>query len=325
MKGKHHILIETESLRYEFDVRRNITVLQGESATGKTTLIDILAEYSKKGRGGGIRVQSDVPCFVFNGSADRWMYELGGMSGGVIFIDEDYRFIQSNEFAEYLAHSDNYYVLVTRKPLYNLPYSINEIYGIRTSGKYHFPEKIYHEFYPIYGDNYGNISDEKRILLLIEDKEAGYDFFKDMVGDGRCMSAEGNAGIYPRIIEIGSSEDILLIADGAAFGSYVDKVVHLRQLRGHIAIYFPESFEWMVLKSGIIKGRDILNMLESPEEYIDSKEYMSWERFFTALLIELTKDDPIKRYSKSGITDFYRGQNAEKILGVMPEEIRRLI
>ena len=34
-----------------------------------------------------------------------------------------------------------------------LPYSIKEIYGIRTSGRYHFPEQIYHEFYQIYEDN----------------------------------------------------------------------------------------------------------------------------------------------------------------------------
>lgn len=47
----------------------------------------------------------------------------------------------------------NYYVLITREDLPELPYSIKEIYGIRTSGKYHFPEQIYHEFYQIYEDN----------------------------------------------------------------------------------------------------------------------------------------------------------------------------
>lgn len=40
MKGKHRVIVETESIKYEFDVRRNITVIQGDSATGKTTLID---------------------------------------------------------------------------------------------------------------------------------------------------------------------------------------------------------------------------------------------------------------------------------------------
>ena len=37
MKGKHHIIIESARLKYEFDIRRNITIIQGDSATGKTT------------------------------------------------------------------------------------------------------------------------------------------------------------------------------------------------------------------------------------------------------------------------------------------------
>lgn len=38
----------------------------------------------------------------------------------------------------------------------------------------------------------------------------------------------------------------------------------------------PESFEWLVLSSGLIEGKDIENMLEEPEKYIDSKEYFIW-------------------------------------------------
>lgn len=68
-------------------------------------------------------------------------------------MDKDYKFIHTKEFAEYIQGTDNYYVMITRKPLYYLPYSVKEIYGIRTSGKFHFPEQVYHEFYPIYKDD----------------------------------------------------------------------------------------------------------------------------------------------------------------------------
>lgn len=152
MKGRHHIVIESSNLKYEFDIKRNFTVIQGDSATGKTTLVDILSEYSRRKGTGGITMQSDVPCVVFTASEDNWKYELQGMAGKIIFFDEDYRFIYTPEFAEYACSADNYFVFITRKPLKNLPYSINEIYGIRTSGKYHFPNQMYHEFYPIYAD-----------------------------------------------------------------------------------------------------------------------------------------------------------------------------
>ena len=158
MKNKHHIVVETERLKYEFDVKRNITVIQGDSATGKTTLVELLGTYSRYGKESGIMLQSDVPCRVFGGDAVLWKAILEAYSDSIVFIDEDYPFIYSKEFAEVIRESSNYYVLITRQPLYNLPYSVQEIYGIRITGKYHYPEKIYHEFYRIYDKSMNNVS-----------------------------------------------------------------------------------------------------------------------------------------------------------------------
>lgn len=44
-----------------------------------------------------------------------------------------------------------HYVIVSREGLSALPYSVEEIYGIRTSGKYGTLKQSYHEFYRIYG------------------------------------------------------------------------------------------------------------------------------------------------------------------------------
>ena len=130
--------------------KRNITVIQGDSAIGKTTLIDYFSLFTLRGEKSGVRVESDVKCVVFSGSSDLWKNVLDGINSSIVFIDEDYDFIFTKQFAEYIKDSSNYYVLITWRPLYYLPYSINEIYGIRTSRKYHFPEKVYQELYPIY-------------------------------------------------------------------------------------------------------------------------------------------------------------------------------
>ena len=50
-----------------------------------------------------------------------------------------------------MQKTDNYYVIVSRESLPTLPYSVEEIYGIRTSGKYGTFKQIYHEFYRLYG------------------------------------------------------------------------------------------------------------------------------------------------------------------------------
>jgi hypothetical protein len=324
MVGKHHIIIETSKLKYSFHIRRNITIIQGESATGKTTLIELLADYKRRGPGQGINVSSDIPVYVYTGEDKNWKYELDNVKRSLVFVDEDYSFIYTKEFAVYLAASDNYYVFITRKPLYALPYSTQEIYGIRTSGKFHFPEQVYHEFYPIYPVRQA-VTDNKKLMILVEDKEAGYQFYKNVAGEERCISAEGNSKIYSKMIETDSSDGVLIIADGAALGPFVDKLVKYATIKQNVALFFPESFEWMILKSGILHNALIDEILAKPEDYIDNTRYISWERFFTALLQDITSADPIKQYSKSSLPSFYTGENAKSILHVMPEEIRRLI
>ena len=76
-------------------------------------------------------------------------------SGTIFFIDEENAFIHTEEFAASVKNSDNYYVLVTRENLYNLPYSVEEIYGIHCSGKYHDTRRMYQQMYQIYS-NYQN-------------------------------------------------------------------------------------------------------------------------------------------------------------------------
>ena len=45
MKGKHKIVVKNNRLHYEFEIKRNITIIKGDSATGKTTLIKIIRQF----------------------------------------------------------------------------------------------------------------------------------------------------------------------------------------------------------------------------------------------------------------------------------------
>ncbi|SDB28742.1 hypothetical protein SAMN02910298_01394 [Pseudobutyrivibrio sp. YE44] len=191
MKGKHRIIIETEKLKYEFTIKRNITIIQGDSATGKTTLIDLLRLYSQFKDDSGIMLQSDVPCVVYSGDSQSWNIILETYKNSIVFFDEDYSFIYTKEFADKIQNTSNYYVLITRQPLYNIPYSIQEIYGIRTTGKYHYPDKIYHEFYNIYMEK--QIEPEKDVIVMVEDSKSGYQFYSSVFGNNRCISVDGNS------------------------------------------------------------------------------------------------------------------------------------
>lgn len=60
-----------------------------------------------------------------------WKERLATLQQCIIFIDEGAPFLRSKEFTRMVKGSDNYFVLVTRDSLEHLPYSIEEIYGMR--------------------------------------------------------------------------------------------------------------------------------------------------------------------------------------------------
>ena len=55
--------------------------------------------------------------------------------------------------------------------------------------------------------------------------------------------------------------------------------MHFMKTHERIALYLPESFEWLILKSGIIEDGEIREILAAPGNYVDCREYFSWERF----------------------------------------------
>ena len=321
MRGIHHVTIETKKIKYEFSIRRNITVIEGDSATGKTTLASLIAENARYGETTGVSFQSDVLCITFDGS-DMWEERIRSYDNSIIIIDEGNDFIFTKDFARTIQETTNYYVLITRKPLVYLPYSISEIYGIRISGKYHYPEKIYNEFYPLYERENKCMSGEQKKILITEDSGTGYQFFENTLDGIKCLSAEGNARVYRKVLEYSSEGDVTIIADGAAFGAFIGDIVTYAKYAG-LSMYFPESFEWMILKSGVVNISNLKDILQNPEKYIDSKDYFSWERYFTHLLKKVTESDKIKAYNKDQLKKYYlEGKNRDMILDVIPKEIR---
>lgn len=288
MKGKHKVSVSTKRLKYEFELRRNLTIIQGDSATGKTTLIDMIRDFVNNPSGTSVDLVCEKKCYVVDGSL--WKEQLLGISDCIVFIDEGNEFIKTVDFADTIQKTDNYYVIVTRESLPSLPYSVEEIYGIRTSGRYGTLKQSYHEFYRIYGlDTYEHeVTPE---IIVTEDSNSGYQFFEQVCRDNElvCESMNGKSNVF-HYLNKHKDKKILVIADGAAFGSEIDKVLQVIHGRKNIALYLPESFEWMILDAGVLKSKDIKDILDEPSEYVESRLYFSWERFFTAILVDKTKD-----------------------------------
>ena len=54
MKGAHRVIVETKKIKYDFVVKRNITILTGDSGSGKTVLIDYIRDYRRYGADSGL-------------------------------------------------------------------------------------------------------------------------------------------------------------------------------------------------------------------------------------------------------------------------------
>ena len=110
-----------------------------------------------------------------------------------------------------------------------------------------------------------------------------------------------------------------MIADGAAFGSQMERIMDLVAIQPNFHVYMPESFEWLILQSGLLEDEEINDILELPEKYVDSLHYFSWERFFTALLTQRTSNSYLS-YTKSKLNPVYlQEQEKDAILSVIPK------
>jgi len=151
MVGKYNIEVYNNRVHYQLTIKRNITIIQGDSGTGKTTLLGMIAAYERLGASSGVILHCDCPCVVL-GFAD-WENYIRNVHGKIIFVEENMPFIKTKEFANALDHSDNYFVLIYRDSLPQLAYSIEEIYGFRENRdtqKYFKAKRVYNEMYQIH-------------------------------------------------------------------------------------------------------------------------------------------------------------------------------
>lgn len=306
MKGKYKIEVQNKRIRYEFFICRNLTIIKGDSATGKTTLVDMIREFYENGVSSGVKLRSEKECVVLEGK--NWKHDLEMIRDSIVFIDEGNEFVFSDQFASTIRGTDNYYVIVTREGIPSLPYSVEEIYGIRNSGKYGTLKQTYNEFYHLYGKRQ-KIEDVEPEIVITEDSNSGFQFFEGLSEKGAfsCQSAGGKSNIFSELVKYLKEEpqkDVIVFADGAAFGPEMERITMLAEKNKHVILYLPESFEWLILKAGMIGGKTIQDILEHPEQYIQSEIFFSWERYFTSVLVEKTKETYF-RYAKKQLNPIY--------------------
>lgn len=328
MIGKYHLRIENKKVRYDLDIKRKYTIIRGNSAIGKTYLRDILLSKETK-------VFCKLRVTVLPKQKNDYLDILSISDNRLIVIDEDVEGIDSEEFANLLKSSNNYFIIFSRIKLTFLPISLEEIYEFTSVTKYNNINTPYTltSIKNTYRDK-----DTSRVvpdLVITEDEKSGFQFF-DNVLNIDCVSAKGNSKVKAKLLDMIDNYNykcIFIIVDGAAFGVYIEELLdiieHSRDTQ--VFILAPESFEYLLLKAGAVAYDT--KLLDETYNYCDKEHFLkecpnfdlgknkleSWEQFYTAYLQYLSRGDKDTEYAKKRLKPYYlRYKNA--VLALLPDK-----
>ena len=324
MQGDKKVVAKNKNNHYEFTLHRNLTILRGNSGSGKTKLFELIADYNRFGKSSDAKVSSDCPVIAYDGR--NWERDISEIENSIVIVDEENsKFVNSVDFARTIKGSSNYYLLITRNYLPQLPYSVEEIYELSGRGKNKRFVKAYTSADYMYSERGSNINSVAPDMIITEDTKAGYQYWKNISEQKgvECITAESKTTIA-KLVSEHKDKKVLVMADGAAFGPEMERLI-LKQKSSNrsMAICLPESFEWLLLASEILQYADLnktidFENIKSLDIEIESSKYFSWEPYFTELLEEATKNSRYCKYSKAKLEEFYmRESNVAKVLELL--------
>lgn len=313
MKGKHIVSITSRRAEYRLELERKITVIKGKSGTGKSSVIRLVSDYLELGKDSGIKVtvSSSTRLLVLTNSSD-WDTVMPSLRNTIIFFDEDVRYIYTEAFQKALWTADCYAVIISRSGQFTgLPFAVSSIYELVTerNGK-----NTITSMYHLYEEKHKRNDFD---LVVTEDSNSGYEMAKYAFDSEkmRVISAGGNASVYRTLMKNGGENDQICVdVDGAAFGPYIEPVLKFAELQGTISVSAPESFEFILLHLDSVMKHLSLDHgeLSRTYDFCDSKDFITWERYYENLLNEITTEHLGFSYGKSKLNPYFlNGRCAE--------------
>lgn len=320
MKGIKIIELSYRDIHYSITLNRNISIIRGDSGTGKTTFHSCVEMFNKRGASSGVRLGSTAPCHALSGNWEADLILIQSFEDHILITDEENGYTHTEKFASIIKNSSNYFVLITREDMPNIPYSINAIYDLSTLqvGKQYYVTN--HERYISTGFGTSIVD-----CILTEDGKSGRQFMRK-TANIQVLDTEknGNSNLSDNCNDaFTSNKTPLVFADGAALGAFAEDLYKYAR-NNAIYLWAPESFEYLLLLSKIVWRRDVNAILRNTVDQISSELFISWERFFTWLVTDIMKDYTGHEYSKAVLKPwYYSEENKRKFLSIVPDDIKK--
>lgn len=274
------------------ELDRQFTIVRGNSSTGKSTFINMVKENvlsAERGMPSVSKLETNFKSIHIMESLEQLNFLINSYKGSLILIDEENdNVISSTSFANLVKHSDNYYVIVTRRDLPTIPYSVKSIYFMESKRKIDWRRNFTET---TIANKFVETVDKCKSLdvLISEDRGSGFTFYSNNL---RCRveSSDGSSNVLSKLIELVKDyNNIGIVVDSAAFGPYIEHLVDYfnckDNLEKNLYLFLPESFEYLILQSNLFKNKNnIKALLKDPSLYCETTNYFSYERLFTKVV-----------------------------------------
>lgn len=312
MNGTYEIIISNKRLEYRLVLDHKITIIKGQSGSGKTSLINLIARNQGQEDKSALRIYNPraVGLAVFTGATD-WDLELSRLNNTVVLIDESVDYVYSKGFQMAVADADCYFVICSRSGQFNnMPYSISSIYELKSAKN--GERSTLTQMYRLYEVVASEIDAD---VVICEDTNSGHEFYSVML-ESDVISACGNGNVV-NTIRNNLADNMTVIVDGAAYGGFVEQTLRLLHTIKNGKLLAPESFEFLLLSTEMFR-KFAEEQISNTSEFCDCKKYITWERYYTDLLKELTQEKYSFAYSKSKL-------NRQLMNDSIIEEVREIL
>lgn len=292
MKGSYNIVVTSSSIEYNINIKHSISVIRGMSGIGKTYLYKLLVAMKRGSKTVRCNLADKIELLEYN---TDWGSLIPNSHDKIFIADENTMYIFSSEFASVAQMSDNYFVFITRNSLKCFTYASDAVYTFEAIKGEHYINKTVNMYNDVILNAY------KPDVVLCEDVGSGFSMFNEIFNIP-VVSAGGKDNIVSFIKSNESYANIYIIADGAGFGSCVNGVLRIKdEGYANFKLFLPPSFEYMLLLYQRFKSL-VEDKLVHTENYCDTKEFKSWERFYTFLMESVAKRYNFI-YTKSYLSD----------------------
>lgn len=240
--------IKIKSKKYNLDIKldHKISVVRGNSATGKTTLIKVLDEYRtviSPELDDGFRLVVVTPGGEHAFTEKRAVY----------VIDENVE-IDRELAGRIKVSTGSYFLIFRRSDLSVINFSIYALYNL-------IMENNVHKLQPaVYGNTNKIKYDVKPDIVLVEDSGKGFTWFKKLFerSNIKIDTTHGKDKVISCVEEEikYDKKTVIVMFDLISFGNHIMKLIQLcKDYNGEIYYYGSyKSFEYLVLQSNMFKN-----------------------------------------------------------------------